>query len=130
LDISILAQTAFEAHRHASGNLDAQWESTNQGEKEAWEHVAGQAILQLDRDDVECVTALALAHDMYDAFKGAYSILSRSWEELSWEEKICWEAVGRHLFNMIDSDGIINMGEHEPRWRGWAETQLAKRILV
>lgn len=127
MEIGTLSQTAFEAFRHASKNYDAQWEMIPQNEREAWEHVAGQAILQLDSENIECVKAQVLASDMHEAYIRGLATTPKLFEDLTLEEQLCWEAVGRHLFNLIDSDGSVKPSEHEPRWRAWVENQLQRR---
>lgn len=127
MEIGTLAQTAFEAYRHASGNMESQWELIPQHERDAWEHVAGQAILQLDREDIECVKAPTLALDMYEAYKRGQASPPEPFTNLPLEDQLHWEAVGRHLFNLIDSDGSAKLSDHEPRWRAWVENQLQRR---
>jgi hypothetical protein len=127
LEIAMLAQTAFEAYRHASGSHDAQWEALTESDKEAWEHVAGQAILQLDREDLDIVSSKMLASDMHEAYIRGLDTQPKPFDDLTLEEQLCWEAAGRHLFNLIDSDGSVKPSEHEPRWRAWAENQLQRR---
>lgn len=124
-EIAVLSQTAFEAFKNAAG-LESDWTTMPLYEREAWEHVAGQALLQLDNDRDDYVKAAVLASDLFEAFNRAHSHPG-VFTDLSLEERLCWEAVGRHLFNLIDSDGSVSPSEHESRWRDWVRAQVQKR---
>ena len=123
LDIIVLSQTAFEAWRHASARYDGDWVALGQNEKEAWEHVAGQAILLLDQERDE-ISAKELAACLHEAYQRGMGSEHKMFQDLPDREKICWEAVGRHLFNLIDSDGTVTINEVEPHWRDWAEKKF------
>lgn len=130
LDILLLSQTAFEAWRHASARFDEDWVALSQNDKDAWEHVAGQAILLLDGERDE-INAKELAESLHEAHRRGLGGEHKPFCDLSERDKICWEAVGRHLFNMIDSDGSVKPNEVEPYWRGWTEKKLeAKRSIA
>ncbi len=53
-----------------------------------------------------------------------------NWEDESQIIQIAWEATGRHLANLIDSDGAQNFQELEDRIVGWAREKVHGQQLV
>jgi hypothetical protein len=122
-DIMVLAQTSFEAWRHAAGNYEKDWETLSIQEREAWEHVAGQGLLLLD-DDKDEISAKQLASSIHEAYCRALGVQGENFWDLPQRTSLVWEAVGRHLFNLIDSDGSVEPNQAEPYWKGWVEQKL------
>ncbi len=126
-----LAQTAhavyFTSHGVSPGPLcDA--------DLAPWEDVAAKAasIIDIPPDEQASVevSAKGLAKTMY-----IQHTLSKDqvpvWEEVIQESKTAWEAVGRHLANLIDSDGATpNFSELEDRITKWARDRVTAKQLV
>lgn len=124
-----LAQTAYAAF-HAALGLPAGWETA---EQEGWENVARKAInlISVEGDDEKAEVRLS-AKQTAETLHFQFSITDRPeseippFEALPVRTRLAWEAVARHLFNCLTSDGSIAMADHE-NWQPWLERQLDAR---
>jgi hypothetical protein len=124
-----LAQTACAAF-HTAMSLQHEWEHSDQ---DGWESVARKAINMMSVDGDNEATELAIsAKQTAEILHFQFSITGRpeheipAFAELPLKSRLAWEAVGRHLFNCLTSDGSIAISEFE-NWQPWLERQLAVR---
>lgn len=108
-----LAPLAYSMWRRLSGRDDLP-EIYRDGDAVDWENVSGQAIYAVERADG--LKWAALASLLYAQRHGC-----RSLESESDEEKLVWEALARHLYNLVDSDGMneIDLEELETQCVSW-----------
>ncbi len=117
-----LGQTACNVARAVLG-LDRV--SLQAGDLAPWEAVAGKAAHIMDVPESEMAarefSASALAKTLYMQ----YTVECGREPDWRWDEetatsKLAWEAVVRHLANLIDSDGQQNFQELEERIIEWS----------
>lgn len=93
-----------------------------------WADVASRAVSIIDVSDSEQaelqVSAKALAKSLYCQYDLSKNLVP-SWEEISLENKLAWEAVGRHLANIIDSDGQQDFSDMEFKMASWVSEKLS-----
>jgi hypothetical protein len=99
-----------------------------------WTDVAARAAQVIDLPESEQgtleISAKGLAKTLHTQYCVSTDIVP-NWEDLTSNEKIGWEAVGRHLANLIDSDGQTpNFPELEERIVGWARERISAPQLV
>jgi hypothetical protein len=126
-----LGRTAWNVHGNCTV-LDPNFRKTPGYElKDAdlppWEAVAGKAAQIIDIPDDEQsareVSAKALAKTLYMQ----YTVETGNEPDWKWDSETAmvqtaWEAVGRHLVNLIDSDGQTpDFSELEDRITSWAK---------
>jgi hypothetical protein len=52
--------------------------------------------------------------------------MSREWKDVPPQERAAWEALARHVYNVIQMDIGEDLSEHEEHWAGYAEKQAPK----
>lgn len=88
------------------------WSLVSPKDRETWAHAALVAS-----DLIEHAEGLRF----YDLAKAVYAAQTKAsdYEQLARLEQLKWEAVARHWTNLVDSDGSVNIPDHEGRWREW-----------
>lgn len=126
-----LGQTAFNVAATLQ-RINRTWQDVDEQCHQAWLAVAMLAIRTMDLPPGEQATlelsAKALSKSLYRQF-GA-EMYCASWEELDSSEQTIWEAIGRHLANLIDSDGQQNFSELESKIVEWARSKIEQHQLV
>ena len=119
-----LAQTAWNVYRACSG-LD-RITINGDADRAPWEAVAGKAAQIVDIPESEMATREVSARGLAKTLYMQYNVECGNEPEWKWGStaevfKTAWEAVGRHLANLIDSDGqTSNFQELEERIIDWA----------
>ena len=98
-DTKDLGHTAFNVYYSCQGQ-PRNWHQTVEVEQHLWDKVAGMAILMVESADGLLWHDLAAKLYQARTDKADYAALPRP-------EQLLWEAVGRHLANLIDSDGSV-----------------------
>jgi hypothetical protein len=98
-----------------------------------WTDVAAKAAQIIDLPESEQgtleISAKALAKALYTQYCLSTDTVPH-WDEVPANYKIAWEAVGRHLANLIDSDGQTpNFPELEERIIEWAKQRATSPQL-
>lgn len=129
-----LATTAHNVWFRSQGSMSAGYELKD-ADRPPWESISGKAASIIDLPESEQaevqISAKALAKALYNQYNIECD-KNPDWENASQNEKIAWEAVGRHLANIIDSDGQTpNFPELEERIVAWAleRSQPAQLVL-
>lgn len=132
LEAEVLAQSAYNVFRRVcgsslTGNALREWEELGD-DQASWADVAVVAIDMIDLPADEMATKeLSVStgsHSLYRAFAAAQGG-DDMWSEIGENVRKSWEAVLRHLANLIDSDGSLDMGEAE----GQAVEWMTERML-
>ncbi len=131
LEYSELAKTACDVYRRVLGQPTYVLEEVDLS---FWTDVAAKAAQIIDLPESEQgtleVSAKSLAKTLYSQFILSTDGVPR-WDETPQLEKVAGEAVGRHLANLIDSDGQTpNFSELEERIIGWAKERVLSPQLV
>lgn len=89
-----------------------------QQDMEAWERVVERAEKVLEPDIGE-IRFIDFAGLLFGAFRRNWSV-EVEFNDTAPVVRAAWEAVARHLANMLDNEDDINVAEHEERWKDWA----------
>jgi len=127
LDFSVndLAQTACRAYHYAQGILYPPWDKLSLKEQDAWEKAVlkGQHLIE-NADQirwVEIARRLQNAHESIVCLETPHA-----YDKLSIKEQFAWEAVARHLANLIGADEIPDLAALETHWGPWVIERLTK----
>lgn len=111
-----LAASAYRAGTYASQQEPVAWGLLTESDRQAWLRMAGQAEAILTENDGKSYRDAAAL--LWRAFAGVAGPLpDRAWA-------IPWQAVARHLVQLLDDDDIDNLEALEQSWRGWASKGL------
>jgi hypothetical protein len=119
-----LAASAYRVATYAYGKEPLAWGLVAPSEREAWLRVAVGA-----RDDVGGLASLdgldwdEVAKIVYDVAEGRKSLKENVYPSAP-EWRACWQAVSRHLVQLMDEDDIEDLAALEQSWREWASKRL------
>lgn len=123
-----VAQTAYTIWSRCSGN-PAAWESADQF---AWLRLAQRAIVLIDGliETEATFSHTELAKSLFSWAFGSDTNSTLSLREkfhaAPLDERLVWEAVGRHLVNCLDAEaGAVSLSEHENRAVAWFRRKLS-----
>ncbi len=127
LEAGELGQTVYVVFHGALGRRCRPWQDVPEIDWLPWPEVAALAINRLDLPENETATmeisAKELAQSLYRQFMAARQ-LEPTWDSLDGRERLAWEAVGRHLLNVIDSDSnAVDIPEAEQKIIEWAKNK-------
>lgn len=126
-----LAMTAFNVFAGATGSGK---KDLADADRAPWESVAGKAASIIDLPESEQATLEISAKQLAKALYIQYTIdcdRIPNWEDVPAKDKVAWEAVGRHLANLIDSDGQgMDFLELEEKIIEWAKDRITPEQLV
>lgn len=99
-------------------------ESESAADDPAWQRVAGRAIAQLD-GDIDGLRWSDFGAILYHAHTPVELGGFEEFSELSQIDQMAWQAVARHLANVInmEDDELSKMDSHEAHWQGWAKSR-------
>jgi hypothetical protein len=112
-----LAASAYRAATYASQREPVAWGLLPELDRESWLRMAAQADAILTEN--EGSTYEAVAAKLIAAFVGG-----RPKWVMDAAEVISWQAVARHLVQLLDDDEIDDLAALEQSWRGWASKWL------
>lgn len=122
-----IAQTGYHAYRHALAGTEEgalpDWHLLNEHQQEAWTDAAGATVHALESGDIS--QWVHLAGLTYEAWA---RIMHQNplYDEQPLLVRAGWEAVVRHITNVMEMDEGEDLEAHEAHWRGWAEQRAAK----
>lgn len=130
ISVDDLARTAFDVLAKIQGCPTA-WEEAKDECKESWKLVAKNMLATIDRqgEDADMTfSAKGLAKQCYCQFVAEMS--APAWASIEEHYQLEWEAVARHLANVIEADAsAINITELEERIVEWARSKSAPLVL-
>jgi hypothetical protein len=121
--------TAYNALRQALDGIDAMKRSMpdfadiDTDEQEAYSVTAQYIEEQLENWDGGSWREVAMR--VYEFWR-VNAGFSREWKDMSPNERAAWEALSRHIYNVIQLEIGEDLSEHEGRWAGYAEKQAPK----
>ena len=120
-----LGHTGYNVFSSLLG-LNIPWEELRDSDKADWENAGNQAIFIVqhildasDNNGGGSIPARQLARKIADTF-----IDQETFNNLPESDKLVWEAVGRHMVNLIDSEKSQDAAEHEKRIAQWYHRKL------
>lgn len=130
LEYTELGKTAYSVYTKSIGGIVG---TLGEVDLSFWTDVAAKAASIIDLPESEQgtleISARSLAKALYTQMQISADCVPH-WDELSSGHRIAWEAVGRHLANLIDSDGQTpNFPELEERIIGWARERTTSPQL-
>lgn len=129
--------TAFAAYQHATLAFAAEaasWDELGEDEQHAF-GAAVKAVLDFfdgePREGVRWADVAAHAHLAYQRTLLGGDV-AEEWAALPLETRLVWEALARHLANMLDFDPSEDgeIGGHEGHWYGWCQEKFHTRQLA
>ncbi len=131
LSYTELAKTAYGVYTQIIGGIVG---TLGEVDLSFWTDVAAKAANIIDLPESEQgtleVSAKSLAKALYTQLQISADCVPH-WDEVSHGHKVAWEAVGRHLANLIDSDGQTpNFPELEERIIDWAKQRTTSSQLT
>ena len=126
LNLTDVAKSLWRVHDLVMlGDIDA-WDNLSVTAWDAWERVArkGQDLIETS----DGMKWLDLAKRLCGIYRGGDSpfrdLPASAFSALPLKERLAWEAVGRHLANLMSLDEPADLIELESRWRLWVEEKL------
>lgn len=124
-----LAYSAYNLFAKMRG-LQRTWEQMD-GDQAPWCEVAVLAINVIDLPESETasidLSARELAENLYNRYCEA-NVSPAMWGSLNSNERLAWEAVGRHLANLIDSDGSLDFADMETKMLEWVTQRTTAEV--
>jgi hypothetical protein len=124
LSLAELAGTCYEAYRMAALGHDCPlcpWQDLGEGSQEGWAHVVQELTPVIaEADNISWLTLARMAYMAYGEgtlFEDEPPVL-----------RLRWEAVARHLANMLDweRDDDQPVEKHQMFWRDWLAGRAAQ----
>jgi len=124
-----VAASAYGAFRQAMDNTDSMsramkdFANIDDDEQAAYEVAAQFIEEQLENWDGGSWREIAAR--VYEFWR-VNAGMSREWKDVPLKEKAAWEALVRHVYNVLQMDVGENLVDHEERWMGYGEKQAPK----
>jgi hypothetical protein len=130
-----LSQTCHEVYRAILGDgamiRNVPWSALPEGDQERWEPVARMAMCLFDLREEGSEITISVAETAKNFYK-QFTAMSDATDYTKLPEihHIAWQAIVRHLGNIVDSDGKIDLSETEQRIVEWARAKVGSTQLV
>lgn len=128
LEAADLGGTAYKVWHACLERQAKPWDQIVAIDQEPWQEAAALAINIIDLPGDEQasleISAKELGRNLYAQYMAARGMEPKV---ITTPEELAWEAVGRHLANLIDSDGSADVPQCEARVVEWVRN---KRQLV
>ena len=122
-----LGHSAYNVWEHACKS-GRNWNDIGEGDRPPWSDVAAMAISNVDLPPDEKasleISAKGFAKALFEVYASSVGGLAYTWEGSTAQNLVAWEAVARHLSNLIDSEGPIDFADMEARIKTWIDYKL------
>lgn len=117
-----LAATAFTVFFGCAPGEPLRWNQMRDVDKDLWIEAVSAEVAVIDIPDGEQaaveISAKGLAKMLYMQFTAKFA--TEPWNELPYDNKLAWEAVARHVANVVEADlAVVNFKDFEERAIEW-----------
>jgi hypothetical protein len=124
MSLDVLAETAHNVYNILAGSHPVTWGQVPVQIQDVWGPIAAKAVVLIEAADG--LKFKELAGELYRIWASGMAQKDKPFDSLPVRERLMWEAISRHLTNLIDSDGAsITASEHEQGWKDWLDNKHA-----
>ena len=132
ISVNDLAQTAEAVFRRCQG-VKPEWSALREVDRQLWIDAASAEVGIIDIPETEQaaleVSAKSLAKTIYMQYTSKFE--AELWNALEEREQIAWEAVARHLANIIDADSaVVDFANFEDMAVSWGTNRSQQLVSV
>jgi hypothetical protein len=115
LPFSAAAVSCYNVYAYAAGMTEPNFELLTEDSQSLWGRLATRAEILIDNGEGMKFHEIGklVAHD--------WSRGQIPWDQVTDKQKLCWEAVARHLAYLINAEDIPDLQASERSWALWAQ---------